>query len=118
MLNYNVSDLASDSVYYYTVTPQGNGVLVSNQITVRTAINTDINEQYQNNLVSWCVLQNGIQLNNLPENCNLTVYDVLGKQLQTINSNSTEMSIKLPNKGIYLLKINSKDGIKVLKIRF
>jgi endonuclease I len=118
VLNYNVSDLASDSVYYYTVTPQGNGVLVSNQITVRTAINTDINEQYQNNLVSWCVLQNGIQLNNLPENCNLTVYDVLGKQLQTINSNASEMSIKLPNKGIYLLKINSKDGIKVLKIRF
>jgi len=118
VLDYLVSNLENDSIYHFEVTPQGNGVKVSNQISVRTAINTDFSNQYQNNLVSWCVLQNGIQLNNLPENCNLTVYDVLGKQLQTIYSNSTGMSIKLPNKGIYLLKINSNDGIKVLKIRY
>jgi len=118
VLNYTVTNLESDSSYYFDVTPQGNGVLASNQITVRTSINTGVNEQYQSNLVSWCVLPNGIRLNNLLSNSVLTVCDALGKQIQTINANASEMSIKLSNKGIYLIKINSMAGIKVLKIRF
>ena len=115
-MNYGVS--TPDSHYYYTVTPQGNAVAVSNQIKVRTLINSGVNEQFENNLVSWSVSNNGINLSNLPIGCTLNLIDLLGKRMQTIQPQTSVITLIIPQKGIYLLQIQNKQEIRTLKIRY
>jgi len=113
-LSYNVSDLSSNSTYYYTVSPQGNSAAVSNSIQVITLLYNGINLQ-ENNSVPYILVADGIRLINLPSQSKLTVYNIVGTQLQKIKIDATELDVKL-NKGIYLMQLDNYQNSKTFKV--
>jgi len=118
VLNYTVDGLVVGTTYYYTVTPQGNSVATSNQIQVNPAIAFGFNEQFENNLVSWSVSNNGIILSNLPVGCTVSLIDLFARKVQTLQAQTSETALIIPQKGIYLLQIQNKQEIRTLKIRY
>lgn len=118
VLNYTVNDLQPDSTYYYTVTPEGNSTIVSDQIKVHTLkLNSGIND-HKDNLISWNVTPEGINVSNLPVNCNVFVLDMMGKQLQSFQGISSTLKLNLSQKGIYLLQVKQNQEFNTYKIRF
>ncbi len=115
-LTYIVDGLQNNSTYYYKVTPEGNSASTSNQIPVNTIISST--DYLQNNPVSWYVLPNGIRLVNLPANCRIILTDLMGKRLQTIESDKPEQELNLSKRGIYLLQIQFNQELKSIKILF
>ena len=119
VLNYSVTGLQSDYSYYYTVTPEGNNTPVSSKIAVQTIKSTTTGiESQKENSIFWSVVQSGIQLHNLPLNSRVTVLDLMGKQIQTLENNSSEITINLYQKGIYLLQVRLNQELKTYKVRF
>ena len=118
VLNYTVEGLMTDSVYYYTVTPQGNAAVVSNQIMVRTLISSEVNELLESNLVSWYVTNESVILRNLPKGSTLFLLDALGKRVQTFQAPTSEIALTIQKKGIYLLQIKNKQETRTIKIKY
>jgi len=118
VLNYSVNDLQSDSTYFYKVTPEGNTTTVSDQITVRTLkINSGVVEHKDHSII-WSVTSDGVLVRNLPVYSNITVLDMMGKEIQSFQNNSSELKIKISGKGIYLLQVKQNLEIKTYKIIF
>jgi endonuclease I len=118
VLNYAVTNLQSDSAYYYKVTPEGNTTAASDQIAVRTLkSNTGIETDYAYKLV-WTSNAEGIHFLNLPTDCNVSIVDMQGRQVQTFKHVSNELDFKLPGKGIYVLQVFENAGSKVLIQKF
>ena len=115
VLSSTIESLTPNTTYYYTVTPQGNSVAVSNQIQVTTALNDGVSNLSNFNL-SWIVLSDGIQIRNLQPNTQLRVYDFTGKSLEMIHSNSSEVKILLQSKGIYIVKVRENQKISSFKV--
>ncbi len=117
VLSYNVSGLISDSTYFYTVTPEGNTTPVSSRIQVHTntgtgVINTELKP------IIWCTIPEGILLKNVPENASVILLDMMGKQIQTLQPVTTEISIPLYHKGLYLLQIKQNNQTQSYKILY
>jgi hypothetical protein len=115
VLNYLVTGLQSGSKYYYTVTPIGNGGSVSNQVVVQTNINTTV-DQLQNNMIRWTYLPHGINVQNLTIGSKLILMDAMGRKIKSIQTTSSEITIELPQKGIYLLQIQNHLNFQTFKI--
>ena len=117
-LNYTVTNLQSDSAYFYTVAPEGNSTLMSDQIKVRTLkLNSGI-EEHKENLIIWTATTDGITVRNLPANCNVSVFDMIGKQVQSLQGISSEIKLSLSRKGIYLLQVKQNQELNAYKIIF
>ena len=117
-LNYTVTNLQSDSAYFYTVAPEGNSTLMSDQIKVRTLkLNSGI-EEHKENLIIWTATTDGITVRNLPANCNVSVFDMIGKQVQSFQGISSEIKLSLSRKGIYLLQVKQNQELNAYKIIF
>ena len=117
-LNYTVTNLQSDSAYFYTVAPEGNSTLMSDQIKVRTLkLNSGI-EEHKENLIIWTATTDGITVRNLPANCNVSVFDMIGKQVQSLQGISSEIKLSLSRKGIYLLQVKQNQELSTYKIMF
>jgi len=118
VINYSVTGLESDSTYFYTVAPEGNGTVVSDPIKVHTLkLNSDVKNQKEN-LISWSLTSNGVQVRNLPSGCNVLVLDIMGKQVQSFQQVTSELKIDLSQKGIYLLQVKQDQATKTYKIKF
>ena len=118
VLNYIVTDLQSDSTYFYTVTPEGNSTTLSDQIKVRTLkVNSGVDE-HADNLIFWSVATDGITVRNLPVNSHILVLDMMGKQIQSFQNSTSEMKFQLSQKGIYILQVKQDQHFKSYKIRF
>jgi endonuclease I len=118
VLNYAVANLQRDSTYYYTVTPIGNTTPVSSQIMVRTLKwNTAVNE-LQDKTIIWTNNAEGIHFLNLPSDCNVSIVDMQGRQVQAFKHVSNELNLKLPGKGIYILQVFENAGSKVFIQKF
>lgn len=117
VLNYLVDGLVADSTYYYTVQPEGNAVAVSNQISVRTGIKSGIIEN-QNNIIHWFVSSNGLCIKKIPAKSRLSIIDFTGKLIHSINTQTAEINVLLPAKGIYLLQIESGQTRKNFKVLY
>jgi endonuclease I len=118
VLNYTVSDLQSDSAYYYTVTPQGNTTSISNEIKVRTlSLNSGINSLSETNM-NYRVVTSGLLVYNLPANCNIVVHDLMGKQIQTVQASAGQAVLNLQQKGIYLVRVQLNNDAKTYKIKY
>jgi len=104
VLLYTIEGLESDSTYYYSVAPQGNNTVLSDQIEVRTGIVSTV-EQTDSKTTIWSASPEGILLQNLPANCRLNLLDMMGKQLQTLLPAYSELILRLPAKGVYLLQV-------------
>ncbi len=117
VLSYTVTGLQSDSMYNYTVKPEGNSAVVSNAIQVRTGLGDGI-ELYESAHSTWVKTTDGIIIRNLPTKCTLQVFDIMGKQLQIIQSSATEQKIKLPQRGIYIVKTEQPNKLCTMKISY
>jgi len=117
VLSYSVTGLASDSTYYYTVSPQNNSSIKTDAITVRTLLANALTN-IDGNKVSWNALEGGIQLKGLPGNCTVSMFDFTGKlvQMRTLNANNHYFEIQ--NKGIYILQIQTENKRASLKIAY
>ena len=115
VLNYTVTNLQSDSTYYYSVTPQGNITSISVSMKVHTLLNTAINRNHTSNLI-WNSLSDGVLVHNLSAGSTILVIDKMGRAIQSLKTNNTELKITLPQKGIYLLQIRKNDNYYSFKI--
>jgi len=114
VLSYSIEGLESDSTYYYSVAPQGNSTTLSGQIEVRTGVFTAV-EKTNSKTTIWSASPEGILLQNLPVNCRLNLLDMMGKQLQSLQPTSSELKLRLPAKGAYLLQVQQHDEVKTMK---
>lgn len=118
VLNYSVTDLKSDLTYFYTVAPEGNSTILSDQITVRTlSVNSGVDDHAVNPVI-WSVASDGITVRNLPANSDVMVLDMLGKQIHSYQNVTSEMSFNLPQKGIYIMQVKQNQHFQSYKIRF
>ncbi len=118
VLNYVLSDLQSDSTYFYSVTPEGNTTAASDQIQVHTLkLNSGV-EEHSDHTIIWSTSSSELLIRNLPGDCIVSLMDIMGKQLQSFQNASTEIRINLSQKGIYLLQVKQSQGLKTYKIRF
>ena len=115
VLSYSVDGLKSFTDYYYTITPIGNGGSVSNQVSVQTTLNTSIANQIDKNIV-WNTTSSGINISNVIIGSKIQLLDMMGRQLELFNSTTSGFTIKIPQKGLYLLKIQQKEGFNSYKI--
>lgn len=116
VLTYTVNGLVNDSAYYYTITPVGNNASVSNAISVRTSLVNDLCEnEFQH--IRYSVSSEGIRVSNLRTNSKLSLFDYTGRKIKTYISNSSEMVIQVPQKGLYLLQIEQDNRFKTYKIQ-
>lgn len=117
VFSYAVSGLSADSTYYYTLTPEGNGVNASNQITVRTGLKSNI-EEPEKATVHWIVLKDGIIIQNTDAISKLILFDLTGKPIHQIEPLSGNIKLNLYNHGIYLLQLIMNSGSETCKIVF
>lgn len=115
VLTYIVDGLQVDSAYFYTVTPEGNGNAISNQIAVRTLLSDAVNKVPYNTII-WVVQAGGIQLKNLVTGTKIDVFDGMGRKINVVNTTTTSDFIALPQHGIYILKVGTKNQQTALKV--
>jgi len=115
VFTYQVNRLEPDSTYYYTVQPEGNSAIVSNRIQLRTDLTSSV-KQNENKILLWNISPEGIRVRNLTPECNLNVFDILGKKIQTLKPTTSEVLLPLPQKGIYLLQIQQNLKVNTYKI--
>lgn len=109
VLSYKVMGLMSDSTYYYTVTPHGNGAVTSSEIEVKTLQTTDTKEGYKlSNLVAYTVT-NTLYVSNLEPGSVLTVFSVLGNKVAEVQVSSDQVSMPFNYKGVFIVQ-NVKDN--------
>ena len=117
VLTYTIEGLQSDSTYYYSVLPVGNSSLESNKIKVRTGISTGVVSD-QISTPSWSVSSEGILVRNIPKICKLSLLDMMGRKIKSFEPYSSEMMLTLPQKGLYLLQIQSNNTLKTVKLLY
>jgi len=115
ILSYPIDGLVSDSTYYYTITPQGNSGIKSNQIKVQTGIISAVKEPVTK-AIYWSQSASGVEVHNLPTACTLHVLDLMGKKIQTLNPVSSSILLTFPQKGLYLLQIQQNNTRRTYKI--
>jgi len=118
VLNYAVTDLQSDSAYYYTVTPEGNTTIISDQIKVRTLKLINGVDNQKDNLVIWTATTDGLVVRNLPSDCSVTVLDMVGRQILSLRKVTAELKLTLPQKGIYILQVKQNQHFNSYRIRY
>ena len=114
---YSVTGLQSARTYYYTVTPIGNGGSVSNQISVQTNINTNVDE-LENTTIRWYQTTKGLCVQNLPSDSKLILMDMTGRRLKIMQTSGREITFTLAQKGIYLLQIVGSEVTTEIKILY
>ncbi|MFZ4454688.1 MAG: endonuclease [Bacteroidales bacterium] len=117
VLSYDVADLMPDSMYHYTVKPEGNSVAVSNQVDVRTLLWDGISQTNKNHVFA-VTSDNGLIIKNLEGNSTVSLFDVVGKRIETTKSNSGELFIRLHNRGIYVVHIQGNSTLCTMKVRY
>jgi len=115
VLSYAVDGLRSSSEYYYTITPIGNGGSVSNQVSVQTTLNTNL-ENKSINIPYLLLSSSGVCIANLTEPSKIQLFDMMGRELQSHNINASDFKVTIQQNGMYLLKIQQKNGFNSYKI--
>ena len=116
VINYTVTNLQSDSTYYYSVTPQGNITSISASMRVHTAkLNAGINSENEYKLL-WTSTAEGIHIYNLSVGSTLKIINMLGRTVQSLKTDNTDVRIILPQKGIYLLQLERNESYYSFKI--
>ena len=115
VLTYAVTGLQNSKTYYYTVTPEGNGGSASNQVMIRTGMVSGTSANQLSD-VNWSVTNSGIILKNIPAGCKLSLYDTMGRMLQSYYPGASETVLPIHGKGIYLLQLKANNLEKIIKI--
>lgn len=62
------------------------------------------------------VVDRAIKISELPENSNLYLYDLSGKLMQVVSDYKSESTIRVPEAGIYILRVQSQNDIIPIKV--
>ncbi len=111
ILSYQVTGLQPDSIYYYTVTPQGNGALVSNEIQVKTIAPTGTDDIYDNPELLAYFAGSTLYVSNLEVGSKLSIYSVLGNKILETTVNSDQISLPFTYKGIFILQTTNNNRV-------
>lgn len=111
VLSYSVTGLTADSTYYYTVTPQGNGAAVSDEIEVRTSAPTDVKDHFDIPELIAYFAGSMLYVSNLEPGSKLTIYSVLGNKISEHPVTGNEISIPFNYKGIFILQVSNNERI-------
>lgn len=117
VLTYKVDNVESDSAYFYQISSVGNTTIPSNEIQVKTLVLSSNENLNMNNPIYYYSTDDGIYISRLPSNAVITVYNMIGNQIQKVQTSTSDIELKLSQKGIYLIQIISKNERKVFKIR-
>ena len=115
VLSYTVTGLQSGVTYYYRVTPQGNGAIASNQVTIQTKLNTSLLHPSTNEL-KYRSTSKGIELSGLQVKSHLNIYSSNGLLLRSIIASDEHLSISLPNHGAYVIQATNETNVTALKV--
>ena len=115
VLSYTVTGLQSGVTYYYRVTPQGNGAIASNQVTIQTKLNTSLLHPSTNEL-KYRSTSKGIELSGLQVKSHLNIYSSNGLLLRSIIASDEHLSISLPNHGAYVFQVTNETNVTALKV--
>ncbi|MDD2997019.1 MAG: T9SS type A sorting domain-containing protein [Paludibacter sp.] len=116
-LTYPVNGLLENTLYYYSVTALGNDAKESERIAVETQSANAVDKTEKNNTL-WIRTQSGVQLKNMSDNYQVSVTDLLGKKVFTQSSSAPELHIPLPQKGLYLLRIQHNQQSETIKVLY
>ena len=117
VFSYPVNGLLENTLYYYNVTALGNDTKESEKIAVETQNANAVDKTEKNNTL-WMRTQSGVQLKNMSDNYQVSVTDMLGKKVFTQSSSAPELHIPLPQKGLYLLRIQYNQQSETIKILY
>lgn len=117
ILTYPVNGLLENTLYYYSVTALGNDAKESEKIAVETQSANAVDKTEKNSTL-WIRTQSGVQLKNMSDNYQITVTDLLGKKVFTQSSSAPELHISLPQKGLYLLRIQHNQQSETIKVLY
>ena len=105
VLNYQVTGLLNDSTYYYTVTPQGNGALISGEIQAKTSTSTGVNSTADLTELIIYFADNTLYISNLEKESRVILYTVLGSKVMEVKALTDQVSLPFDYKGIYILQV-------------
>jgi hypothetical protein len=54
----------------------------------------------------------------LPANSDVMVLDMMGKQIHSYQNVTSEMSVRLPQKGMYIMQVKQNQHFQSYKVRF
>ena len=111
VLNYQVTGLYNDSTYYYTVTPQGNGALISSEIQAVTTSSTGTNSISDLSELVVYFADNTLYISNLKNESRIVVYSVLGNKILDYEAHSDQVSLPFEYKGIYILQVVNNNKV-------
>lgn len=111
VLTYQVTGLAPNNTYYYTVTPQGNGALVSDEIEVMTSTPTTLNEANELKELIAYFAGSTLYISNLEPGSILTIYSVLGNKVLEYPISSDQVNLPFDHKGIFILQVSNNNRI-------
>ncbi len=117
VLSHTVTGLLSDSVYYYTVAPQGNTALKSDAVRVKTTNYGTGFDLPNASKINWVSNADGIVIYEIPENSQVTLTDMLGRKYLQVQASSTLQISKLP-RAVYLVQIKNNSGVNTCKIKY
>lgn len=115
VLNYQVDGLMPDSTYFYTVTPQGNGALISDEIQVKTIASTgteDIDELPE--LIAYFA-GNTLYVSNLEPGSILSVYSVLGNKILELPVTNSQVNLPFNYRGIFILQTRKDNRVTAVR---
>ena len=105
VLNYQVTGLLNDSTYYYTVTPQGNGALISGEIQAKTSTSTGVNSTADLTELIIYFADNTLYISILEKESRVILYTVLGSKVMEVKTLTDQVSLPFDYKGIYILQV-------------
>jgi endonuclease I len=115
VLSYSVNGLESDSIYYYTVSPQNNSSIKTDPVLVKTLLANAL-PNLNGSTISWSKSSNGVLLTGLPHNCKIVVSDISGKRITSILSENKNAILNLSTKGVYIIQILTSNNSVSLKV--
>lgn len=111
VLSYSVGGLDADTQYFYTVTPQGNGALTSNEVEVRTKPGSTGLESNMAEMLMLYQAGEMLYISNMESGTQISVYNVLGEKLLEIEAGSDQIGIPLARRAVYIVQVTKENSI-------
>ena len=109
-----VEGLASQTDYFYRVTPLIDGAVVSEEVKVTTTVSTGIEDNLDQQVA---VYANGLSIciENASEGTAVEIYNANGQLVISVPAITNNAEFALANPGIYILRLTNESGSKVTK---